>query len=189
MPEITGIPFWTITLFKGEACRRMVTNPFLFLWILAHSLDPVSFHTNLLESIDIWLSIARNLHFFPLPLDLPLAAAATEAALHVAIRGKRKCFSRFFCSKYQTTIFSVWCSFAIHSCEQHLACTETAMAPAVLTVEAGSSIIYPEFLRRFASSSHRVLHDCTFSIFNLTFNISLRFKKKDSCVSLTLKYS
>ena len=37
-------------------------------------------------------------------------------------------------------------------------------------------------------SSHRVLNDCTLSLFNSTFRCSLRFKT-DSSVSLTLKYS
>ena len=31
----------------------------------------------------------------------------------------------------------VWCSLAVHIFEQYLECTETAMALAVLTVEAG----------------------------------------------------
>ena len=31
--------------------------------------------------------------------------------------------------------FEVWCSLAIHLFEQHLECTDTAMALAVLTVE------------------------------------------------------
>ena len=47
----------------------------------------------------------------------------------------------------------VWCSLAMHSFEQYLECTETAMAFAVLTVGAVGNLNYPEFPRRVASSS------------------------------------
>ena len=52
-----------------------------------------------------------------------------------------------------TTIFSVWCSPEFQPLEQYLECTETAMVPAVLTVEADDGQYFPTFRRLAASSS------------------------------------
>ena len=41
---------------------------------------------------------------FLLPLDLPLAAAAPKAGCSSCLSRDEKCFSRTFCSRYQTTV-------------------------------------------------------------------------------------
>ena len=52
--------------------------PFPFHWVLSCSLDRVSLHTYLLESIDLFLSIARNLSCFSFALRLaPSCSSAT----------------------------------------------------------------------------------------------------------------
>ena len=95
-----------------------VTNLFFLLWSLASFLDRLSFHTHLFESIDFLLSMVRNFtcFFCILSLDLPLAALAPEAGFSGLSREE---------TDNPTEIF-----------EQYLECTETAMASAVLTVEA-----------------------------------------------------
>ena len=112
-----GSPFLNYLFLSGSLFPRnsvvdswTVANPNLCLWVLAYSLDRVSFHTDLLESIDLLLSIVGNLHLFifPLPLDLPLAAAAPEAGFSSCVSREEKCFSRIVCSRYWSAIFSVW---------------------------------------------------------------------------------
>ena len=62
-------------------------------------LDRVPFRTHLIESMHapVVIHCARSpLFLFPLPLDLPLAAAAPEAGLSCRLSREEKCFSRFF---------------------------------------------------------------------------------------------
>ena len=121
-----------------------VANHVLFRWIRSSSQHRVSFHTCLLERADTLLSIVRTVSF---SLDLPLAAP--EASLSSCLSRQGKCFSRFVCFRYRTTIFLVWCSLAIHLCEYYLECSATAMALAALTVEADDDTKCPEPRHRF----------------------------------------
>ena len=95
-----------------------VANPFLFLGVLAYSLDRVSFHTDLLESIDLLLSILRNFHcfFFPLPLDFLLAAVAPEVSFSkLSFFTRRENASHEFVFQVSDRdLFQVWCSLLIH---------------------------------------------------------------------------
>ena len=76
--SLSGSFFPTNSVVERAGRSRILT---FSLGVLAYSLDRVSFHTYLLERIDLLLSSARNFHclFFPLPLDLQVAAAAPEA--------------------------------------------------------------------------------------------------------------
>ena len=59
-----------------------VANPFLFLLVLASSLDRVSLHNSVLESTDLALSVARNLQcFFPFTLGLALGCSSARGGL------------------------------------------------------------------------------------------------------------
>ena len=55
-----GSPFHRIPSWRKGRSRTLVFS----LWILVSFLDRVSFHTSLLESADLLLSIVRNLHCF-----------------------------------------------------------------------------------------------------------------------------
>ena len=149
LPTITSIPFWTVTLSKETEARWLVVlswrtfscrgpsfpinsvveswtvaNPYLFLWILASSLECVSFNSYLLGSIDILLPIVRTLHcFFFL---CPWLQQGQRRALQVVFNEKRNVSYEFF-ALCRTTIVYVWCSLTIHLFEQHLECAETAM--------------------------------------------------------------
>ena len=147
-----GLPFLK-NFRRGERAVRSRNLSFSFAsslvqWVVFHSTPnssrALTFHC-----------LLSPLLRFPLPSDLLLATAAPEAGGGLVKTSFRrdKCFSRIFCSKHRTTIFVGWCSLAIHLFEQHLECTETAMASAALTVEADCKINSPEFPRRVASSS------------------------------------
>ena len=73
---------------------------------------------------------------FPLPSDLPLAAAAPEVGLPSYLSREEKCSSRTIRSKYRTTTFLVWCSLSIHLSNSMLSVQWTATASAVRTFEA-----------------------------------------------------
>ena len=83
MAVVTSISLWTVSLFEGEARGLVffsrnnsfmeswtVANPFLFHWIHAFSLNRVSFHICLLESINLLLSTVCNLQCFLCPFAL-----------------------------------------------------------------------------------------------------------------------
>ena len=163
-----------------------VANSCLVLWVLAYSLDRVSFHTYLLESTDFSPLYSLHCFFFALPFFFPLAAEAPEAGLSSCFSREEKRFSQIFCSRYRNTIFQVWCSLSFHLFEQYFECAETAMILVVLTFEADGNINYPTISSSGCSfivvSSHRVLNECALSLCN-------SISKTDSSVSLTLKYS
>ena len=126
MPVLTGNSFWTVTLFKKAKHVGWRSFPFGF------SLSAFFFPRN--SVVENWtenpscsldsrfssgscfvphLSPSEHGPFvvhcmqpptfmFPLLLDLPSTAAAPEA-FQVVFHEKRS--SRFFCSRYQTTIF------------------------------------------------------------------------------------
>ena len=77
--------FLTVSLFPRNSVVESwtVANPYLFLWVVVSSLDRVSFHTHLLENIDLVLPIVHHVHNFSFfwPLRLALTAAAPEAGL------------------------------------------------------------------------------------------------------------
>ena len=119
---------------------------------------PGSFFTRpyLLESIDLVLSSVHKLicFVFPLPVDLPFAAAARNGLSKLSFTGWRKLLVKI----------KSWCGIAI---QQYLEFTQTAMTSAAVTVEADGRI---KFSRRSSSGcfftaivvpSHRVLNNCT----------------------------
>ena len=71
--------------FLGNSAESWtVANLYMFLWILAYSLDRVAFHTCLLERIILLLSIVRNLHsllFFALGFALGCSSGFLKLSL------------------------------------------------------------------------------------------------------------
>ena len=134
-----------------------------------------------------------QLLLFPFPLDLPLAAAAPEAAFCMMSVTRREMLLTYFLHRISHNhifMFGPFSRFTFF--EQYLDCTETAMASAVLLKLTVISIIQ-KFLvgllsHRDMDSSRCVLNDCTLSCVKATCKISLK-SKTDSSVSLTLQYS
>ena len=69
-------------------------------------------------------------------------------AFQVVFREKRNASHEYFAPGIGQPCFQVWCSLAIHPLEKFLQCTGTAMALAVLTVEADGNLSSPDFLRQ-----------------------------------------
>ena len=144
MPMITSIPYWTVTLsvslFQEFRCVELGGHEPLHF-----SLDSRLFsgscsipHSSPREHRPFVVHCTPSpLFLFPLPLDLPLAAAAAEAGFHEKGNASHECSAPSIGPPY----FYVWRSLAIHSFEQYLECTETAMASAILTVDA-LTVIY-----------------------------------------------
>ena len=138
---ITSIPSWTITLFikrrmsagfpflqdlflsgvplskefrRGELDSR---EPLPFLWVLATSVDRVSFLTYLFERTDLLLSTGRNISLVlsSLPLNLPLAAAGPGAAFsRLSFPRRETLLTSCLFEVPDHHLFSVWCSREIH---------------------------------------------------------------------------
>ena len=140
MPVITGISFWTLALLEGVARRLVFLSckprtfraaftpglPRLFSW---SSFIP---QLSLREHSPVVVHCSQSaLFLLPSLLDLHLAEGAPEAGFKSGFCFLEKCFSRFFSSRYQTG-------------EQYLECTQTAMALAVLTIEADGNLKFLE---------------------------------------------
>ena len=168
MPVIRGIPcrskgkhvgtsFPVGSLFPRNSVMesRTVATPYLFLWVPAHSLGRVSFHTYLFKSTDLLLSIVRNIHcfFFLCPQTCPWLQLRQKRAFQVAFNEKRNASHDFSAPRRGPPSFFSLVSSRESPCEQYLECKATATALAVLTVEADDKKTCPAFPRLVASSS------------------------------------
>ena len=91
------IPFRTITLVEGEV--RWLGFLSSFQGFRHGELDG--------RELQPFPLIVRKFHcfFVPLPFDLPSAAATPVAGFASCLSQGEKCFSRFFCSRYRTSMF------------------------------------------------------------------------------------
>ena len=170
----TGISFWTLAFVEGVA-RRLVffsrrTRSFRapFRWgsffLGSWTANPsfafglTSFLGGRVSLNTFHLTFHRPLHAiwkisFPFPLDLPLSAAAPEAGFQVVVHEQRNASHEISVRFTAPPCFSVWYCLDVHSFEKYLACTETAMSLAVLTIGADGNTHFSEF-----SSSGLLLH-------------------------------
>ena len=94
---LVGFPFPEDFYLLGSLFPRncvveslTVANSFLFLWVLVSSLDRVSLHTYLLESLDLSSSTVRNISVFPSPETRPKLQLCQKLAFQSCLsRGKR----------------------------------------------------------------------------------------------------
>ena len=123
----------------------MVVNPFLFLWILAASLDRVSFHFFSLGTLTFRLPM-YGISGLSFSSSLGLAAAPEAGFFKLFFTGRDASHDFLLFQVSDHDMFLVWCSLAVPFSEQYLECTEAEMALAVLNVEADGNINSPEFL-------------------------------------------
>ena len=124
--------------------------------------DRASFHTCLLESVDLLLSIARYLHsFMSFALSRTLGCSSARSELSkLYCRNRQMLLTKLSVPSIGPPYFSLWRSLATHHFEQNIECTETAMYLAARTVEVDDNITHPEIivgllLHRDYGSSHR----------------------------------
>ena len=117
MPVSTGMPSWSGLLFPRNSVMESwtVATPHVFPWVLAFSRGRVTFHTHLLGSNDLLLSIVRNIHcfFFLYPWT---CSSARGGPFMLSFNRREKLLPSFFCPSVASSSRSWFHPLRVNDC-------------------------------------------------------------------------
>ena len=167
-----------------------VANPFLFLWVVASSLDRVSLHNSVLESTDLALSVARNLQCFSslCPWSCTWLQQRQRRAFQVVFHMKRNASHEFAVPSIGPPYLKSgvawrdslsWTVSWMHRDSSGFSCTNcwSWRNNIFSTISSSGS-----FFIAIVVSSLRVLKDCTPSFSNSTFANHMEVHDRFVCV-------